>query len=112
MLIDDRGFELGIPTLEEMLRHMVVLLKHEREDAWLRLVKANEDIQHLIEINERLNREIAHLRRQLQAQRVERVVEQMSHAHPGHVPSWGVIGPSTEEILAEIERERNIAKAP
>lgn len=102
MTTDDRGFELGMPTQEEMLKHMTVLLKHESEDAWLRLAKANEDIQQLIAINERLNLEIVRLRRQVQDGRVAEIVKGGSKVHPGHVPTWGMIGPSTEEILQEI----------
>lgn len=113
MLIDDRGFELGMPTCEEMIRHQVVLLKHEREDAWLRLAKANEDIQRLIEINERLNHQIIDLRRELSARGANNAQERVHGQHSGYVPTWGMKMPSTEQILAEIvERDAKSKKAP
>lgn len=111
MLIDDRGFELGIPTREEMMRHQEVLIRHEREDAWHRLAKANEDILRLIEINEGLNRQIINLRRQLNDRGVSPMSEESQRKRPGIVPTWGMRLPSTEEILAEIaERDQNAQK--
>ncbi|WP_110970794.1 hypothetical protein [Pseudomonas huaxiensis] len=113
MLIDDTGFELGMPTLEEMIRHQVVLLKHEREDVWLRLAKANEDIQRLIEINEGLNRQVIDLRRQMSERGVAEVKKDVRGLHSGHVPTWGMRLPSTEEVLAEIAaRDGKPVKAP
>lgn len=113
MLIDDKGFELGMPTREEMIRHQVVLLKHEREDAWLRLAKANEDIQRLIEINEGLNRQIIDLRRQISGKGADQAEKRVHGQHSGHVPTWGMKSPTTEEILAEIaERDARSKKAP
>ncbi|WP_095159201.1 hypothetical protein [Pseudomonas sp. Irchel 3E13] len=112
MLIDDKGFELGVPTREEMIRHQVVLLKHEREDVWLRLAKANEDIQRLIEINERLNRQIIDLRRQLNEANVVGVSTDCQGMHPGSVPTWGMKMPSTEEVLAAIAESAETLRNP
>lgn len=110
MLVDDSGFELGTPTREEMLRHQVVLLKHEREDVWLRLAKANDDIHQLVEINERLNHQIIDLRRQLHERREPHKDELARGVHPGTFPTWGMRMPSDEEVLASIAERK--AKKP
>ena len=47
-LIDDSGFELGIPTREEMLKHQCDLLCCELETTRHDLRKAHKDIARLI----------------------------------------------------------------
>lgn len=47
-LIDDSGFELGMPTPVEMLKHQCTLLCAELETTRLDLLKAHRDIAKLI----------------------------------------------------------------
>lgn len=50
MEIDTTGFELGIPSREEMLEQQVTLLQAEYEDAIEALTKARKDIEHLVRL--------------------------------------------------------------
>lgn len=47
-LIDDTGFELGMPTYVEMLKHQCTLLCAELETTCLDLRKAHQNIGRLI----------------------------------------------------------------
>ncbi|WP_462402198.1 hypothetical protein [Pseudomonas sp. Marseille-QA0332] len=48
MDIDTTGFELGIPTREEMLEHQITLVQAEYETANEALTKARADIENLV----------------------------------------------------------------
>ncbi|MGE8327290.1 hypothetical protein [Pseudomonas urmiensis] len=64
-MIDEDGFDLGMPTREETLEHHVLLLTHEGEQAWLYLAKANRDIFKLSMINQGLNKQVMELQREV-----------------------------------------------
>ncbi len=57
MDIDTTGFELGMPTREEMLVHQVTLLQAECEDSTEALTKARKDIQYLVACLDQANRQ-------------------------------------------------------
>ncbi|MFV3316464.1 hypothetical protein [Pseudomonas sp. NY15374] len=88
VLIDDEGFELGMPSREEMTAHQVVLLRHENEQAFQQLVKAHEDMQKLVEINWELNQEINTLRHELRTARAHACMEINLQRGSG-TPTWG-----------------------
>ncbi|MGJ3439634.1 hypothetical protein AAZU54_06495 [Pseudomonas sp. Je.1.5.c] len=87
MLIDDEGFELGSPTLEKMIRHQVVLLRHESEESRRQLAKAKADVQKLVDINAQLNSQMADLHRQLREVRSRLCVEFNLKRHA--FSTWG-----------------------
>lgn len=64
-LIDDGGFELGMPTREEMLKHQCDLLCAELETTRLDLRKAHRDIAKLIVMHRDRSIELAALTRVL-----------------------------------------------
>lgn len=88
VLIDDEGFELGMPSHEEMAAHQVVLLKHESEQARHQLAKAHEDMQKLVDINWALNQEISTLRHELRVARAHACMETNRQRGSG-IPTWG-----------------------
>lgn len=88
MLIDDEGFELGMPTAEEMTQHQVTLLTHEAEQAWDLLAKARRDIEKLVAINAELAERI----RSLQLDLNSTMVELAQARAPKHsVSTWGMM---------------------
>lgn len=88
VLIDDEGFELGMPSHEEMVAHQVVLLMHESEQACLQLAKAHEDMQKLVDINWALNHEVSTLRHELRVARAHACMETNRQRGNG-IPTWG-----------------------
>lgn len=88
MLIDDEGFELGMPSQEEMAAHQVVLLRHESEQAWQQLAKAREDVQKLVDINWSLNQQVIALRHDLKVARAHACMETNLHRQGGF-STWG-----------------------
>ncbi|GLH31021.1 hypothetical protein QUC26_01840 [Pseudomonas asiatica] len=88
VLIDDEGFELGMPSHEEMVAHQVVLLRHESEQAGHQLAKAQEDMQKLVEINWALNQEVSALRHELRVARAHACMETNRQRGSG-IPTWG-----------------------
>lgn len=88
MVIDEEGFELGMPSHEEMVAHQVVLLRHESEQAFHRLAKAHEDMQKLVDINWALNQEVSKLRHELRVARAHACMETNRHRGSG-IPTWG-----------------------
>ncbi|MNH33250.1 hypothetical protein D3C81_178580 [compost metagenome] len=58
MDIDTTGFELGMPTQEEMLEHQCHLLCNENDQLRRDLVQANRNISKLVEINQDLQAQI------------------------------------------------------
>lgn len=87
MLIDDDGFDLGMPTHEEMLQHQLVVMTHESEQMWQYLAKANRDIRKLTMINAGLNKQVMELQREV------RVLSARLHMETAWRPhgfsSWG-----------------------
>jgi hypothetical protein len=61
-LIDDSGFELGMPSHEEMLKHQCTLLCAELETTRLDLRKAHRDIARLIVMYRDSSTELAALK--------------------------------------------------
>jgi hypothetical protein len=61
-LIVDSGFELGMPTREEMLRHQCTLLCAELETTRLDLRKAHQNIARLIVMYRDSSTELAALK--------------------------------------------------
>ncbi|WP_332774443.1 hypothetical protein [Pseudomonas sp. ESBL1] len=59
MDIDTAGFELGMPTREEMLEHQSHILCNENDQLRRELAKAKRNIEKLVEINQRLQEQIA-----------------------------------------------------
>lgn len=88
VLIDDEGFELGMPSHEEVAAHQVVLLRHESEQACHQLAKAHADMQKLVDINLSLNQEISTLRHELRVARAHACMETNRKRGSG-IPSWG-----------------------
>lgn len=88
VLIDDEGFEFGMPSQVEMAAHQVVLLRHESEQAWQQLAKAREDMQKLIDINWALNQQVIALRQDLKVARAQACMEVNLHRQGGF-SSWG-----------------------
>ncbi|MDH0045389.1 hypothetical protein [Pseudomonas juntendi] len=88
MLINDDGFELGMPSREEMAAHQVVLLRHESEQASQQLAKVREDMQKLVDINWALNQQVAALRHDLKVARAHACMETNLHRHGGF-STWG-----------------------
>ncbi|AGA74235.1 hypothetical protein CXG50_05000 [Pseudomonas plecoglossicida] len=88
MLIDDDGFELGMPSHEEMAAHQVLLLRHESEQAWQQLAKAREDMQKLVDINWALNQQVIALRQDLKVARAQACMEANLHRQGGF-STWG-----------------------
>ena len=70
-LIDDAGFELGMPTRVEMLQHYNRLLEAELETARRDLRKAHKDIAGLIVMYRDSARELAALKEANQSLKVE-----------------------------------------
>ena len=89
MLIDEDGFDLGMPTREETLEHQVLLLTHEGEQAWLYLAKANRDILKLTMINEGLNKQVMALQREVTQLRARLHFETVTR--PGPFSTWGCL---------------------
>lgn len=58
MDIDTTGFELGMPTREEILEHQSQLLTSEIERLHQELSQAKANIAKLVEINQDLNRRV------------------------------------------------------
>ena len=52
MDIDTTGFELGMPTREEMLEHQSHMLCNENDQLRRELAKAKRNIEKLVEINQ------------------------------------------------------------
>ena len=88
VLIDDEGFELGMPSQEEMAAHQVVLLRHESEQAWQQLAKAREDMQKLVGINWALNQQVIALRHDLKVARAHACME-VNLNRRGGFTTWG-----------------------
>lgn len=88
MLIDDDGFEMGMPSREEMVAHQVVLLRHESEQASQLLAKAHDDMQKLVAINWALNEEVSTLRNELKVARAHACMELNLQRRVG-TPTWG-----------------------
>ena len=59
MDIDTTGFELGMPTREEMLEHQSHMLCNENDQLRRELVRAKRNIEKLVEINQSLQDQIA-----------------------------------------------------
>ena len=59
MDIDTTGFELGMPTREEMLEHQSHMLCNENDQLRRELAKAKRNIEKLVEINQGLQEQIA-----------------------------------------------------
>ncbi|WGV20408.1 hypothetical protein QIY50_24630 [Pseudomonas putida] len=59
MDIDTTGFELGMPTREEMLEHQCHLLCNENDLLRHDLAQANRNINKLVQINQDLQAQIA-----------------------------------------------------
>ncbi|CAB5650625.1 Uncharacterised protein [Pseudomonas putida] len=93
MLIDDDGFELGMPSHEEMAEHQVLLLRHESEQAWQQLAKAREDMQKLVDINWALNQQVIALRQDLKVARAQACMEANLHRQGGF-STWGGHSPN------------------
>lgn len=88
MLIDDDGFELGMPTAEEMTQHQVILLTHEAEQAWDLLAKARRDIEKLVSINA----ELTERNRAMQLELNSTMIELAQARAPKHsVSTWGMM---------------------
>lgn len=62
-LIDGSGFELGLPTREEMLKHQCTLLCAELETTHRDLRKAHQNIAKLIVMHRNCSTELAALTR-------------------------------------------------
>ncbi|QYX51495.1 hypothetical protein K3F44_18050 [Pseudomonas sp. S07E 245] len=90
MLINEEGFELGAGTDEEMVRHQVLLLEHENEEAWRAAAKARSDVQALVEINARLNSQIGELH--LQLRQVQSRLMMEVNLHKPMFSTWGGAG--------------------
>ncbi|WP_070415277.1 hypothetical protein [Pseudomonas lundensis] len=90
MLINEVGFELGTATAEEMVRHQVLLLEHENEEAWRAAAKARSDVQELVEINARLNSQIGELH--LQLKQVQSRLMMEVNLHKRMFSTWGGAG--------------------
>ena len=58
-LIDDTGFELGMPTLVEMLKHQCHLLCNENDQLHRELAQAQRNIEKLVEINQSLQAQVS-----------------------------------------------------
>ena len=61
-LIDDAGFELGLPSLEDMLRHECDLLECELEVTRRDLRRAHQTIGGMIVMHRELYKELAALK--------------------------------------------------
>jgi hypothetical protein len=61
-LIDDSGFELGMPTLEDMLRHECDLLHSELEVTRRDLRRAHHTIGGMIVMHQTMSKELAALK--------------------------------------------------
>lgn len=59
MDIDTTGFELGMPTLNELLQQQCHLLCNENDQLRVELTKARRNIQKLVEINQTLQGQVA-----------------------------------------------------
>lgn len=70
-LIDDTGFELGMPTHVEMLQHYNRVLEAELETTRLSLRKAHSDIAGLIVMYRNTSTELAALKEANQSLKVE-----------------------------------------
>jgi len=88
VLINDGGFELGMPSHEEMVAHQVVLLRHESEQACHQLAKAHEDMQKLVDINWALSQKVSTLRRELRVARAHACME-TNRQRGGAITTWG-----------------------
>lgn len=103
MLINDEGFELGIPTAEEMTQHQVTLLTHEAEQAWLLLAKARRDIETLVTMNAEQAERIQSLQLALNSTMIELAQERA----PKHsVSTWGVM--PGERVESAIQAASNL----
>ena len=87
MLIDDDGFDLGVPTHEEMLQHQLVVMTHESEQVWQYLAKATRDIRKLTMINAGLNKQVMGLQREVRELHARLLMETASRPHG--FSSWG-----------------------
>lgn len=88
MLINDDGFELGMPTAEEMTKHQLTLLTHEAEEAWHLLAKARRDIEKLVSINAEQADRIQSLQLDLNSTMIELA---QTRAPKHSVSTWGMM---------------------
>ncbi|NUU34747.1 hypothetical protein [Pseudomonas sp. C2B4] len=93
-LIDDGGFELGLPTHEEMLKHQCTLLCAELEMTCKDLRKAHQNIAKLIIMHRDGSTELAALKveherlkwtlSEMYSQEREREASRMGYAYGDH----------------------------
>ena len=102
MNIDDSGFELGMPSHQELLEHQCNMLCHENDELRQDLIKARRNIEKLVEINANLTARL----RTLHLQQNQGYVE---GRRPGQsVGTWGTIGNLiTPEEAASIQVRLN-----
>ncbi|WP_447781628.1 hypothetical protein [Pseudomonas plecoglossicida] len=116
MLIDDDGFDLGMPTHEEMLQHQLVVMTHESEQVWQYLAKANRDIRKLTMINAGLNKQVMGLQREVRELHARLLMETASRRHGfstwggqpdvDRVPGSGVTEPAEGALRAKEDGHR------
>lgn len=104
MNIDDSGFELGMPSHQELLEHQCNMLCNENDELRRDLVRAKRNIEKLVEINAGL------------AASLRAFCQQQTHGHlEGQIPrhsvgTWGSIGCLiTPEEAASIQMKLDAA---
>ncbi|WP_313364505.1 hypothetical protein [Pseudomonas sp.] len=102
MEIDDRGFELGMPSHLELLEHQCNMLCNENDELRRDLAKAKRNIEKLVEINAALTVSI----RTLHEQQSQRAAAGQTPRHS--VSTWGSVGNLiSEEEAASIQQKLN-----
>lgn len=86
-LIDDSGFELGMPTIEDMLRHECDLLHSELEVTRRDLRQAHKNLAGMIGMWRDSAKEVAALK--AENQRIEKLLGEHYDAHRQKTPTLG-----------------------
>lgn len=86
-LIDDSGFELGMPTIEDMLRHECDLLHSELEVTRRDLRQAHRNLAGMIRMWRDSAKEVAALK--AEKQRIEKLLSEYYEADRQKTPTLG-----------------------
>lgn len=106
MHIDDSGFELGMPSHQELLEHQCDMLCNENDELRRDLAKAKRNIEKLVEINA----DLATSLREFQLQKRN----DLENLRPQHsFGTWGQIGNLiSPEEAASIQEQLERGSAP
>lgn len=94
MDIDDRGFELGMPSRVEMLEHQHDMLSNENDQLRRDLARARRNITKLVEINQGLSESLADTQKRVNDLYVE-YVQERNRRYGQSFKTWGIISASS-----------------